>query len=91
VIFRQNRNTAGRVIEDRAFIITPNDNKLHTLNGSATEIWRLAATGCTVQDAAERLCQRYQVDPPRAAADAEACCRELVARGILVAADAPAP
>src|SRR5438045_8214719 len=54
--YRRNPQTAGRVIDGQAFIVTPDDNKLHTLNGAATQLWVLsAANAITSADAADAL------------------------------------
>lgn len=82
--YRLNPQTAGRVIDGQAFIVTPDDNKLHTLNGSATQLWQLAAGGVTAAAAAEALCAVYAVDRVTALRDAQACLADLVARQILV-------
>lgn len=84
-IYRQNPRTAGRVLAGSAFVITPDDHRMHTLNAAASEIWLRAAEGCTVEEAAQALFTRYQVDMPTARRDAQACCSDLVARSILVA------
>lgn len=83
--YRQNPQTAGRVIDGLAFVVTPDDNKLHTLNAAATRLWRLAAGGCTAEGAAVELCAHYDVDHDTALRDAEACLRDLAARHILLA------
>ena len=82
--YRRNPQTAGRIIDGQAFVVTPDDNKLHTLNGAATLLWKLAAAGATVAEAADALCAEYEVEAPVAAADAAACLDDLVARRILV-------
>ena len=82
--YRQRSNTAGRVINGLAFVITPDSNRLHTLNATAAEIWRLAKSGCTVDEAAAHLEENYRVDYEAARRDAATCCDELVNRGILV-------
>jgi hypothetical protein len=84
-IYKRNHQTAGRVIDGLAFVVTPDDNKLHTLNSAATRLWQLAAEGCTAQAAADELHARYQVDRDTALCDAQTCLRDLVARQILVA------
>ena len=45
--YRRNPQTAGRVIDGQAFVVTPDDNKLHTLNGAATLLWQLTAAGAS--------------------------------------------
>ena len=82
--YRRNPQTAGRVIDGLAFVVTPDDNKLHTLNGAATHLWRLAAQGLSADDAAAALCAEYEVDQDTAGRDATACLDDLVARQILV-------
>lgn len=81
----KNVQTAGRIIDGLAFVVTPGDNKLHTLNASATLIWHLAATGTTAEEAAAAMCERFEVDLEMARGDIEACLADLVAREILVA------
>lgn len=85
VTYRRNPQTAGRIIDGLAFVVTPDNNKLHTLNAAATRIWQLAARGCTAGAAADELCTHYEVDPATALRDADACLRDLVARQILIA------
>ena len=82
--YRRNPQTAGRVIDGQAFIVTPDDNKLHTLNGAATQLWVLAASALTADDAATALCAEYEIDPETAARDAVSCLEDMVARQILV-------
>lgn len=82
--YRRNPQTAGRIIDGQAFVVTPDDNKLHTLNGAATMLWTLAAQGTTAEDAAAALLREYEVDDATARADAAACLDDLVARRILV-------
>jgi hypothetical protein len=83
-VYRQNPRTAGRVLAGQAFIVTPDDHKLHTLNLAAAAIWERAATGCTPDEAAAELVQRFEVDFDRALQDATACVADLVRRRILV-------
>jgi hypothetical protein len=82
--YRRNPQTAGRIIDGQAFVVTPDDNKLHTLNGAATMLWTLAAQGTSTEDAAAALLREYEVDDATARADAAACLEDLVARRILL-------
>ena len=66
------------------FVITPETNKMHTLNRTAAAIWRLASEGCTLDQVASHLHQHFEVDLPVAQRDAGSCCEDLVRRGILV-------
>jgi hypothetical protein len=84
-VYRRNPQLAGRVIDGLAFIVTPDDNKLHTLNAQATLVWKLAADGFTVADAAAALVRDFQVDLDTATRDVATCCEDLVRRRILIA------
>jgi hypothetical protein len=83
--YQRNPQTAGRVIDGQAFVVTPDDNKLHTLNGAATQLWVLAANGISSDDATNALCTEYEIDRETAARDATECLDDMVARQILVA------
>lgn len=83
-VYRRNPNTAGRIIDGLAFVVTPDDNKLHTLNAAATRLWRLSQSGLDLDGATQALLAAYEVDEPTARADAQACLEDLVARAILV-------
>lgn len=85
-VYRRNPQTAGRIIDGQAFIVTPDNNRLHTLNATATLLWQLASDGqgCTAERAADELSARYQVDRDSALADAEVCLRDLASRQILI-------
>jgi hypothetical protein len=85
VRYRKNPETAGRVIDGLAFIITPDDNRLHTLNATATQIWQLSEDGFTEAEAARALATRFEVDEPTALADVRVCLADLVSRQILLA------
>lgn len=83
--YRRHPQTAGRIIDGQAFVVTADDNKLHTLNVTATRLWELAASGCTVDDAADDLTANFEVEREVARQDAERCLADMAARRILVA------
>ncbi|ACY12952.1 PqqD family protein [Haliangium ochraceum] len=82
--YRRHPQTAGRIIDGQAFVVTADDNRLHTLNRSATRIWELASAGCTADDAAQMLTEHYAVEFEIARSDAEQCLADLATRRILV-------
>ncbi|MFH0899496.1 MAG: PqqD family protein [Pseudomonadota bacterium] len=81
--YKQNARTAGRVIDGLAFVVTPHNNTLHTLNSTGTAVWTMAESGCTIESIAAMMTERYDVTPEQAIADAAKFCDELVARQIL--------
>ncbi len=82
--YRRNPQTAGRIIDGQAFVVTPGDNKLHTLNETATLLWELAAGGVTLEDAALALSREFDVEAERAQRDAGRCFDDLVMRGMIL-------
>jgi hypothetical protein len=82
--YRKHPQTAGRIVDGLAFVVTADDQKLHTLNSTATRLWELAAGGTTPDEAAEALVALYEVDQEAALLDARECLEDLVARQILV-------
>lgn len=87
VRYQQNRQTAGRIIDGLAFVVTPRDNRLHSLNETATRIWELSKHGCTAEEAADALYTEFAVTLEAAQADVRACLDDLVAREILLVED----
>ena len=84
VRYRRSTQLAARVVDGLAFIVTPDDNKLHSLNATATCVWELASAPITPGEAAAALCARFQVEEDRALRDVQICLDDLVARQILV-------
>jgi hypothetical protein len=82
--YRRNPQIAARVIDGQAFVVTPDDNRLHTLNETATCLWRLSQTGMTADAAATALTEEFEIDLETARRDAERCLEDLVTRQILV-------
>ncbi|MCP4448943.1 MAG: PqqD family protein [Myxococcales bacterium] len=85
-IYRKNPQTAGRIVDGLAFVVTPDDNKLHTLNSTGTELWRLAqeADGLSVERAAKEFVAKFQVEQQVAVADVEQCLDAFAKAGIFV-------
>jgi hypothetical protein len=54
------------------------------LNPSAAAIWRLVASGATVDRVAAQLSDRHGVPRKQMEADVSACVADLAARGVLI-------
>ena len=87
-IYRKHPLTAGRVLDGIAFVVTADDNKMHTLNGSGSLLWQLGSDGLTVQEGAEAICAEYEIDLETARADVQECLRSFVDQGLMVAEEA---
>jgi len=82
-VYRKHPLTAGRLVDGLAFVVTAEDNKLHTLNDTASHLWQLCDDGLTVEAAAESLVESFDVALTTARNDARECLDELVSRDIL--------
>jgi hypothetical protein len=67
-----------------AFVVTPDDNKMHTLNSTGTFLWQLSHKGITAKAAAQALVEHFEVDFQVAAVDAKECLDQFVQQQILV-------
>lgn len=86
--YTKSDQTAARVIDGVAFIVTADNNTLHALNETASELWNAAQEGgFTLEQVVRDLTSNYEVDAETARRDVEECVEDLVARGILVAAE----
>jgi hypothetical protein len=81
--FRQNPQTASRVIDRVAFVVTTNGNKLHTLNRVGTHIWEFVAEPRGIDEIARAVEEQFEVDTSVARADAERFCSKLVSLGLI--------
>jgi hypothetical protein len=80
--FRQNPQTASRVIERVAFVVTTNGNKLHTLNRVGSYIWELAEEPRAIDEISRAVEEQFEVDEAVARSDAERFCDKLVSLGL---------
>ncbi len=83
--YRKHPLTAGRILDGIAFVVTADDNKMHTLNGSGSVLWRLGQEGLTVEEGALELVREFEVDLDTARRDVEECLTSYVVRGLMVA------
>ena len=81
---------AARALEEEMVIMSMRNSTLLTLNEVGAEIWR-AADGRTPlsEIVRDNICAKFETEPDAAYADAEAFCRQLTERGILLLSDHP--
>ena len=72
------RDIAGEVV-----IVGENDHSIRMLNKTASLIWSLADGTRRLEEIADALCERFEVTPEEAQADAEEFCSELVEAGLV--------
>lgn len=67
------RDIAGEIV-----IADGDSAKVHVLNKTASLIWTLADGTRQVEDMAADICNRFEVTPEQARADAEEFCHQLL-------------
>lgn len=83
-------NVIGRVIDDEAVLVLPEQGKIEVLNEVGARIWSLADGTRTVREIAAAICAEYDVDPAQAGVDTLAFVMGLVERGIVALEEKPA-
>jgi hypothetical protein len=77
-------DVVGQLVQAEAVIVLPDSGEVKVLNEVGAAIWVLADGSRSVREIAAQLCQQYEVDPPRAEADALAFVTELLQRRMLI-------
>ncbi|MFY9673926.1 MAG: PqqD family protein [Terriglobales bacterium] len=81
---------AARMLAGEMMVMNSENSTFFTLNEVATAIWQ-AADGHTPlsQIVRDHICERFDVTPEQARADAERFVAELAGHGILIVSDRP--
>ncbi len=80
-------NTAARIIEGQAVIMTMEDNTLHTLNNVGSKMWELCNGQRTIEEIIQAIQDEYTISREEAKADCESFIHELCIKGILTLRD----
>jgi hypothetical protein len=65
-------------LDDEVIAINLETGAYYALDGVAADCWALVAAGTSIDDTIGVLCERYDVEAPRARADVEAFVSELL-------------
>lgn len=74
---KPSKRLAHRVIEGQAFILETKEKRLHSLNPSASRIWRLLGEGVREEAIVSALCAEFEVDEAKARRDTAAFLSKL--------------
>jgi hypothetical protein len=86
----RSRTVAARLLGEEMIIMSALDSTLFNLNPVATLIWQAADGKTPLSKIVEEcICPVFDVEPCEALHDAEEFVSELVAHGILLAAESP--
>ncbi len=80
---RHHHDTASRVLDEKAVVITLNDGRMHTLNEVGTWIWEHADGSRSVSDIIAALLEEFDVDEAIARADVASYVELLAERDVL--------
>lgn len=76
-------DTAFRVVEGEAVVISPKEGDVRVLNEVGTLIWELCNGKNTIEDLVEEVMKKFDVAKNIALADVEEFVQELVKEGLL--------
>ena len=79
----------GRLIDEEAVLVLPEQGKVQVLNEVGARIWSLADGTRTVREIAAVICAEYEVDRAQAEADTLAFVLELAERGVVALMERP--
>jgi hypothetical protein len=85
-IFR-NENTASRIIDGQAVIMTLGDNTLHTLNDVGSRIWELCSAPKTLEEIITVINEEYTASYEGIKSDCEVFIQEMLTKGMLTLQD----
>lgn len=80
----RNKNTAFRIIDDNAMILSPEEGTLHSLNEVGSRIWELADGKMNIEEIISTICNEYEIEED--VAEREICefVRELCNKGLML-------
>jgi len=79
----RNENTASRIIDGQAVIMTLGDNTLHTLNDVGSRIWELCSGPRTLEEIVMVINEEYTASYEEVRADCEVFIQEMLTKGML--------
>ena len=80
----KNENTASRIIDGQAVIMTLDNNTLHTLNETGTRIWELCDGKRRFKDIVKIIHEEYSVEYEYGETDCEIFLQDLINKGMLI-------
>ncbi len=78
--------TASRIIDGEAVVLTADDSTFRVFNPVGTRIWDLLASPSMVRQIAAQICAEFEVAETQAQRDVVAFLQELAAKGMVTLA-----
>jgi len=86
---QRNFRVATRTIDGEAVVVCSDDATLHSLNEVGTIIWEMSDGHTSMDDIAENLCTRFEIERGQALQDIEKFCENLAQKNILNVSEEP--
>lgn len=87
MVLKKNSKTAWRTIAGEGVILSLDTKVLRGLNPVGARVWELIDGQRSVAAIGQQIAHEFEVEPPRALADVERFVQDLLARGLVEAAD----
>lgn len=87
---KRSQDTASRVIDDEAVIVTPQDGVARVLNDVGSRVWQLMDGENTLKNIIDTIAEEFQVTQERVQEDILVFIEELRAKRLVVINDEPA-
>ena len=89
MILKKHSKTAWRTIAGEGVILSLDTKVLRGLNPAGARVWELIDGQRSVDSIGQQIAQEFEVEPARTLADIERFVQDLLARGLVEAADSP--
>ena len=83
------QDVVWRMVDNEAFIISSDGNKIHQLNRVGSMIWQLSCGTSTVQQIINQVCQNFEVPAPDAEHDVCEFVENMLSQGLVELRDMP--
>jgi len=87
---KRSQDTASRVIDDEAVIVTPQDGMARVLNDVGSRVWQLMDGKNTLKNIIDTIAGEFQATQDRVQEDVLVFIEELQAKRLVVINDEPA-
>jgi len=85
----RNKELVWRMLDNEAFIMSTDGNKIHSLNNLGSFIWQLLDGKNSFKNIIRLLCERFKVTEEVAQTDANDFVEKLLAQGLVQLCDTP--
>lgn len=82
-IVKRSKSVIFKELDDNVYILDPKNTTIHTLNETASFIWRITNRPISIGDISERICDEFDADEKRIAKDVKKFVERYLKQGYL--------